>query len=482
MTSQDIMGGVHDAGKLWGGRFIHGPDPALERISRSPAQFFALAPEDIRGSVAHLGELERCGLVTAEERALLTSALQQIGADHEAGRIAPSPKDEDVHGYLERVLLDRVGPIGGKIRAGRSRNDQTSNDLRLWLRGRIDVIAEQLEQLIEVLIIRSEDAGDAIVPGFTHLQPAQPVLFGHQLLAHAQTLARDLVRLGAAREAVSLSPLGAAALAGSSFHADQLAMARELGYRDVVANSIDAVGSRDHVIDFLYAAASIGTNLSRLSDELILWGSQQFGWIRFDDAFSTGSSIMPQKKNPDIPELARGKASRLHADLLGMLGVMKSVPFSYNRDFSEDEFFPFDASEVLDQVLPAITGFVRTMGLVPQRMLEQAAQGFTLATELADWLAEQGLPFSEAHDITGRAVVFCEERGIGIEGLSGVDLAGIDPRITADVLDRLTLESAVARRSGINGTAPSRQDGQRERLRREVAAHMTVFGAKAALS
>lgn len=479
MTRHDTVGGSHDAGKLWGGRFLQGPDPSLERISRSPDKFFDLAPEDIRGSIAHLGELERCGLVTADERALLVSALQQISDDHVTGRVSPAPQDEDVHGYLERVLIDRVGSIGGKVRAGRSRNDQTSNDLRLWLRDRIDVIAAQLRDLVEVIIARSEDAGDAIVPGFTHLQPAQPVLFSHQLLAHAQTLARDLVRFRAARQTVSLSPLGAAALAGSSFSADQLAMAHELGYPDVVANSIDAVGSRDHVIDFLYAAASVGTNLSRLSDELILWGSQQFGWIRYDDAFATGSSIMPQKKNPDIPELTRGKASRLHADLLGMLGVMKSVPFSYNRDFSEDEFFPFDAAEVLDQVLPAITGFVRTMQFVPSRMLEHAAQGFTLATELADWLAEQGIPFNEAHDITGSAVVYCEARGIGLEDLEADDLAEIDPRISPDVLERLNLQSAVSRRSGINGTAPSRQDEQRARLRTEVTGYMGAFETKA---
>ncbi|RGE20366.1 argininosuccinate lyase [Leucobacter sp. wl10] len=471
-------GGVHDDGKLWGGRFTDGPDPALERISRSPRRYFDLAPEDIQGSIAHLGELERCGVVTAEERAELAAALRRIGEDHVSGAIAPTDADEDVHGYLERALIERVGSVGGKIRAGRSRNDQTSNDLRLWLRRRIDEIAARLGQLVETLIERSEDAGDAIVPGFTHLQPAQPVLFGHQLLAHAQTLARDLRRLAAAREAVSLSPLGAAALAGSSFHGDQVAMARELGYRDVIANSIDAVGSRDHVIDFLYAGASIGTNLSRLSDELILWGSQQFGWIRLHDAWSTGSSIMPQKKNPDIPELTRGKASRLQANLTGMLGVMKSVPFSYNRDFSEDKHYAFDTSDLLDEVLPAITGFVRTMSFVPERMAEQAAQGFTLATELADWVAEQGIPFSEAHDITGRAVVVCEQRGIGIEDLSASDLASIDSRITADVLERLTLESAVSRRSGGNGTAPSRQGAQRERLRREIAEYQAAFAPK----
>lgn len=471
------IGGIHDDGKLWGGRFTDGPAPALERISRSPRRYFVLASEDVSGSIAHLGELERCGIVTADERSLLTAALRDISKDHAAGRIAPSDADEDVHGYLERMLIERVGAVGGKIRAGRSRNDQTSNDLRLWLRTRVDAIATQLKQLIDSIIERSIDAGDAIVPGFTHLQPAQPVLFSHQLLAHAQTLTRDLRRLAAARESVSLSPLGAAALAGSSFHGDQVAMAHELGYRDVVANSIDAVGSRDHVADFLYAGASIGTNLSRLADELILWGTQQFGWIRLHDAWSTGSSIMPQKKNPDIPELTRGKASRLQANLMGVLGMMKSVPFSYNRDFSDDKHYAFDSSDILDEVLPAITGFIQSMEIVPSRMAEHAVQGFTLATELADWLAEQGIPFSEAHDITGRAVVVCEQRGIGMEDLDASDLAEIDPRITSDVIERLTLQSAVERRGGANGTAPSRQEAQRSRLRAEVQESMAAFAS-----
>lgn len=481
MTS-DISGGMHDHGKLWGGRFTGGPDPALEQISRSPRRYFELVPEDLHGSIAHLGELVRCGIMTSDERELLAATLRQIGEDHAAGLIAPNDGDEDVHGYLERHLIERVGPVGGKIRAGRSRNDQTANDLRLWLRDRTKTIAHQLEELVAALMSRSIDAGDAVVPGFTHLQPAQPILFGHQLLAHAQALSRDLGRLGAARRSVRLSPLGAAALAGSTFHSDQEAMARELGYDDVVANSIDAVSSRDHVLDFLYAGASIGTNLSRLADELIIWGSQQFGWIRLHDSFSTGSSIMPQKKNPDIPELTRGKASRLQANLSGMFGTMKSVPFSYNRDFSDDKHYAFDTSDVLAEVLPAITGFVRTMVFVPDRMAEQATDGFTLATELADWLAEQGIPFSEAHDITGRAVVLCEQRGIGFEDLQAEDLRSIDARISAEALERLTLESALARRAGNNGTAPARQDEQRARLRREIAEYMTEFSTEKAAS
>ena len=474
----DSAAGAHDNGKLWGGRFVGGPDPALERISRSPRRYFDLVPEDIAGSMAHLGELARCGVVTEDERALLTRTLEEIGREHAAGSITPTDADEDVHGYLERHLIAKVGPVGGKIRAGRSRNDQTSNDLRLWLRRRTDEIAGQLVTLIETLIERSEDAGDAVVPGFTHLQPAQPVLFSHQLLAHAQGLTRDLRRFAAAREAVALSPLGAAALAGSTFHRDQRAMAREMGYRDVVGNSIDAVGSRDHVIDFLYAGASLGTSLSRLCDELVLWGSRQFGWIRLSDAFATGSSIMPQKKNPDIPELTRGKASRLQANLMGMFGVMKSVPFAYNRDFFEDKHFAFDTSDVLDEVLPAVTGFVHTMELAPDRMAEQAVQGFTLATELADWLAEQGIPFSEAHDITGRAVVVCERRGVGLEDLDLEDLVAVDGRITAEALDRLTLSSAVGRRSGPNGTAPQRQIDQRDRLRAELSSTAEAFTEK----
>lgn len=460
------------SGTLWGGRFEAAADPALVHISRSPASHFRLVAEDVAGSIAHLGELERRGIVTAAEREQLATALREIRDDHLAGTITPSDSDEDIHGYLERVLIERTGAVGGKIRAGRSRNDQTANDLKLWLRGEIGEIAPLLAELIETIVVRSEDAGEIVVPGFTHLQAAQPLLLSHQLLAHGQTLARDLKRFAIASDAVMLSSLGSAALAGSSFHGDQLAEAKELGFRDVVANSIDAVGSRDHVADFLYAGASLGTNLSRLADELILWGSQQFGWIRFHDSFATGSSIMPQKKNPDIPELVRGKASRLQANLAGMLALMKSVPFSYNRDFSEDKHYAFDTADVLRLVLPAMTGFVRTIQFVPERMEADAKRGFTLATELADWLAEQGVPFGEAHEITGKAVVYCEHHAKGLEDLSLAELTAIDDRITDEAVARLTIQSALERRAGISGTAISRQAPQRERLRRETAEYL----------
>jgi argininosuccinate lyase len=466
---------AHQDGKLWGGRFAQAAAPALDRISRSPRQYFVLAPEDIAGSVAHLGELQRCQVISASEYELLTGALREIEEEFLSGTLSPSAADEDIHGFLERCLIERVGPVGGKIRAGRSRNDQTSNDLRLWLRKVIPGLAEDLLSLVRTLVKRSVDAGDIVVPGFTHLQPAQPILFSHQLLAHAQILTRDLTRLRQAWDMVQLSPLGAAALAGTTFHSDQQRMAEEMGYSGVVGNSIDAVSSRDHVTDFLYACASIGTNLSRLSDELILWASQQFGWVKLDDSYATGSSIMPQKKNPDIPELTRGKASRLQANLVGLLGMVKSVPFSYNRDFSDDKHFAFDSAEVLSEVLPAIDGFVETMTFVPDRMREQARLGFTLATELADWLSEQGIPFSEAHDITGQVVVYCESQGIGIDELPLAELQKIDERISADAVDRLTLESAIERRSGPNGTAYASQNSQRDRLESEIRTRINGF-------
>ncbi|MCP3425570.1 argininosuccinate lyase [Rothia sp. AR01] len=463
-TDEKNGGGAHAEGKLWGGRFTGSSAPALERLSRSPERYFTLVPEDVTGSLAHAGELERAGLITAEERERIAAAFEQLAADHRSGAISPQPQDEDVHGYLERELIQRLGPLGGKIRAGRSRNDQTANDLRLHLRRVIPEIAAGVEDLAEALLERSRDVEGFVAPGFTHLQNAQPILFSQQLLAHAFPLTRDLARLENARLACMSSPLGAAAMAGSTLAGDQRAMAADMGYADVVQNSIDAVSSRDHVVDFLYAGAMLGTDLSRLCEEVCLWSSQQFGWARLDDAWSTGSSIMPQKKNPDIAELARGKTGRLIANLSGMLATLKSLPFAYNRDLSEDKHYVLDTAETLRTVLPALTGLIRTVGFDAEAMRRQAVQGFTLATEIADWLAEQGLPFSEAHDVAGRSVVHCETRGIGLEDLTAEDLAVIDERLTPEVLERISLESAVSRRTGVNGTSPERIRDQQAAL------------------
>lgn len=473
-TSLDNTGS-HAAGKLWGGRFASKADPALEDLSRSPSDYFRMVPYDAVGSKAHAGELVRKGLLTSDERRVIESALDELVADHRSGKVVPSPGDEDVHGYLERLLVERLGPLGGKLRAGRSRNDQTANELRLFLRDVSQSLASQAGKLVEVLVARAVESKDVIAPGFTHLQPAQPIVFGHQLMAHAFALTRDVTRLQHAWDSSSRSPLGAAALAGSSLSVDPLAAAREQGFTGITENSIDGVSSRDHVVEFLFAAAMLATDISRLCEEFCLWSTTQFGWIRLDDSFSTGSSIMPQKKNPDIAELARGKASRLNANLSGMLGVLKGLPFAYNRDLSEDKRFAFDSADTLALVLPAVAGMVRTFSVNADAMRQQATVGFTLATELADWLAEQGVPFSEAHDVTGRVVTYCEANDITLEDLTLSSVREIDARITSDALARLTVESALARRNGPGGTSPSNIAVQSEQVRAQLSETLSLF-------
>ena len=453
------------SGKLWGGRFASEANTALENLSRSPEEFFRrMVPFDVIGSKAHAGELVRAGVLTADERATIEATLDDIVEDHTSGTIEPAPTDEDVHGYLERHLTDRLGALGGKLRAGRSRNDQTANELRIYLRSESRIIGELLTELIEALSQRAAESAEVAAPGFTHLQPAQPIIFGHQLLAHAFALLRDLKRFEAAYESSAFSPLGAAALAGSPMNRDTLAAALEQGFDGIRENSIDGVSSRDHVVDFLFAGAMLGADLSRLSEELILWSTVQFGWIGLDDAFSTGSSIMPQKKNPDIPELTRGKSARLISNLNGMLTALKGIPFAYNRDLAEDKHFAFDSADTIKLVLPAMSGLIRTMKIREQRMGEQATQGFTLATELADWLAEQGIPFSEAHHVTGRVVQLCEEHGIELDELTLETAQQVDPRITAEALARFDVFSALRRRTSPGGTAPSNIEPQRRQI------------------
>ena len=307
--------GDHEAGKLWGGRFAAASSSALEDLSRSPRDYFRMVRYDVIGSKAHAGELVRAGILSEEERDTITATLDDLVARHESGAIGPQPFDEDVHGYLERLLIAELGPLGGKLRAGRSRNDQTANELRLYLRETAAQLAGQVADLVETLIERGEETSGVAAPGFTHLQPAQPITFGHQLLAHAAALSRDITRFRHAWQSSANSPLGAAALAGNPLSRDPLAAAHEQGFAGLTANSIDGVSSRDHVVDFLFAAAMTATDISRLAEEMCLWSTIQFGWVGLDDAWSTGSSIMPQKKNPDIAELARGKGARLTANL-----------------------------------------------------------------------------------------------------------------------------------------------------------------------
>jgi argininosuccinate lyase len=455
--------------RLWGARFRTPPSAALMRLSRAPQNYFRLVPEDLRSSIAHASELVRAGILTQDEGDRISDALTAIGNDYAAGTVAPSHADEDVHTFLERVLVERLGAVGGKLRAGRSRNDQAANDLKLHLRGVAKQIAGDILSLQDALIAQASEHQNTLAPGFTHLQPAQPVTFAHQLLAHAQGFSRDIERLQDWHRRSSRSPLGAAALSGSAIALHPELSARELGYDAPCENSIDAVGSRDHVAEFLFVCAMIGVNLSRLAEEVFLWSSRQFRWVVLDDGYATGSSIMPQKKNADIAELTRGRAARLISGLNGMLVALKGLPFAYNRDLSEDKWAAFEAIDTLGLVLPAMAGMIETMQVDAARLKAQSTEGFTLATEVADWLARNGVPFSEAHEITGALVRYCEEKGLELSDLTPADLDAVDQRLGEDMLGHLTPEAAVAARAGYGGTAPARVAEQIGRLKENVS-------------
>ncbi|PSC05579.1 argininosuccinate lyase [Alsobacter soli] len=454
---------------LWGGRFRHPPAPELMRLSRADASFFRLTLYDVDACQTHARELERAGLLQPDERAAICEALAGIAKDHADGKVSPIATDEDVHTFIERLLVERLGALGGKLRAGRSRNDQAANDLKLYLRDGARRLAEEILGLQEALLAQAGRHVETVAPGFTHLQPAQPVSFAHQLLAHAQTLWRDVERLRDWDRRAATSPLGAAALAGSAIALRADLSAAELGYDAPCENSIDAVGSRDHVAEFVFVAAMANVHLSRLAEELFLWSSRQFGWIELHDSYATGSSIMPQKKNADIAELARGRAARLIGDLATTLTMLKGLPFAYNRDLSEDKRAAFDALDSMLVILPPMAGMVATMTVRVDRLLAQSTDGFTLATEVADWLSRRGVPFAEAHEITGALVQACEARGIGLQDLTAADLAAVDPRLEASLMRALTPQAAIAARSGPGGTAPERVREQMARLEARMA-------------
>ncbi|WP_413737423.1 argininosuccinate lyase [Sodalis sp. RH21] len=472
----------HPVDRLWGARFNSGPAAALSALSRSPDAYFALAAYDLAGCRAHAYELRRAGLLDERETALMVEAIAGLADDYRQGLAQPSADDEDVHTFIERMLTERLGELGGKLRAGRSRNDQTANDLRLYLRDNARKIVSALLELQTALVAQAQRHIDSVAPGFTHLQQAQPIVFGHQLMAHAQSFARDVERIQDWDKRCALSPLGAAAMAGSAIAMHPEMAARDLGYDGACENSIDAVASRDHVAEFLFAGGMLGVNLSRLCEEVCLWASRQFRWVALDDGYATGSSIMPQKKNPDIAELTRGKSGRLIGNVTAMLATMKSLPLSYNRDLIEDKRNAMDTVEQLLLVLPAMAGMIETMTVDRARLREQAPRGFTLATEVADWLSRRGVPFKEAHEITGRLVQLCERQQLALEQLSDAQLAQVDARLTAQVRDCLTLEAAINARSAYGGTAPARVAEQIDRLRAKLAAQARWVGGYAGLS
>ncbi len=460
------------AGRLWGGRFAGGPAPELAALSRSTQFDFRLAPYDIAGSRAHARALARAGLLTADELADMLAGLDALLADVQSGAFGPAPEDEDVHGALERGLIERLGPeLGGRLRAGRSRNDQVATLFKSYLRDRATSLREHLLDLVAALAAQAERHLGVPMPGRTHMQHAQPVLLSHHLLAHAWPLVRDVQRFRDwdARVAED-SPYGSGALAGSSLGLDPEQVAADLGYDGSSANSIDGTAARDFVAEFSFIAAMTGVDLSRLAEDVVVWATAEFGFVTLDDGYSTGSSIMPQKKNPDIAELTRGKAGRLIGDLTGLLATLKAQPLAYNRDLQEDKEPVFDAVDTLELVLPAVTGMIASLTFHEERLAQLAPQGFSLATDVAEWLVRQRVPFREAHEIAGACVRRCEELGLGLDGLSAEELAGISPHLTPDVQTVLTVAGSIASRDGRGGTAPERVREQLAELRATAAA------------
>jgi len=463
---------------LWGSRFAGGPAEAMAALSKSTHFDWRLARYDLAGSSAHARALHRAGLLSAAELAGLLAGIEALDADVAAGRVQAAEQDEDVHSALERVLVERLGPeLGGRLRAGRSRNDQIATLLRMYLRDHARLIAQAVLDLVQALADQAGAHPDAAMPGRTHLQHAQPVLLAHHLLAHGWPLLRDVERLIDWDKRAAVSPYGSGALAGSSLGLDPEAVAADLGFDSSVPNSIDGTASRDLAAEFAFVTAMIGVDLSRLSEEIILWATKEFSFVTLDDAWSTGSSIMPQKKNPDVAELARGKAGRLIGDLTGLLATLKGLPLAYNRDLQEDKEPVFDAVDTLEVLLPAVTGMVSTLVFHTERMAALAPQGFALATDIAEWLVRDGVPFRDAHEIAGGCVRRCEQRavaeGLPVElwDLTDEDLAGVSPRLTPKVREVLDTTGSLTSRDGRGGTAPRRVAEQLTELTSVLTQH-----------
>lgn len=457
-------------GALWGGRFASGPADALAALSKSTQFDFRLARYDIAGSRAHARVLHRTGLLDDSELAGMLSALDRLEEDVLSGAFGPAESDEDVHGALERGLLERAGQeLGGKLRAGRSRNDQIATMGRMFLRDHARVIAVQVTGVIDALIAQAQAHPEAPMPGRTHLQHAQPVLLSHHLLAHAWAFTRDLQRLMDWDARAAVSPYGSGALAGSSLGLDPQRVAEELGFAEAAWNSIDGTAARDVYAEFAWVSAMIGVDLSRISEEVIFWATKEVSFVTLDDAFSTGSSIMPQKKNPDVAELARGKSGRLIGDLTGLLGTLKGLPLAYNRDLQEDKEPLFDAVDTLELLLPAVSGMIGTLEFHTERMAELAPRGFALATDIAEWLVRQGVPFRVAHELAGEAVRVAEARDVELWDLTDAELGGISEHLTPAVREVLTTFGSLNSRGSRGGTAPSAVAEQLEELKRQLA-------------
>ncbi len=468
---------------LWGGRFAGGPADALAALSRSTHFDWRLALHDIAGSRAHARVLHAAGLLDDEMLAAMLNALERLRADVESGAFLPAEGDEDVHTALERGLIERAGTdVGGRLRAGRSRNDQIATLLRMYLREHARVVAGLVLDVVDALVAQSKRHLGVAMPGRTHLQHAQPVLLSHHLLAHAWALLRDVERLRDWDARAAVSPYGSGALAGSSLGLDPEAVAADLGFDRSVENSIDGTASRDVVAELSFVAAMTAVDVSRLAEEVVLWATKEFSFVTLDDAYSTGSSIMPQKKNPDVAELARGKAGRLVGDLAGLLTTLKSLPLAYNRDLQEDKEPVFDAVDTLEVLLPAFAGMVATMVFDTERLESLAPQGFSLATDVAEWLVREGVPFRVAHEVAGACVRACERRGIELWDLTDDELAAVSPHLTPAVREVLSVEGSLASRSARGGTAPARVAEQLDRVVATAADHRAWSGVRPAVS
>jgi argininosuccinate lyase len=465
---------------LWGARFSGGPADAVFALSRSAHFDWRLAPYDIRSSLAHLSVLESSKLVTKDDAAAIRGALKELASEVAKGSFVAVASDEDVHSALERGLTEKLGAVGGALRAGRSRNDQVTTDLRLFAIDHMLEVASLITHLNSAILKKASEYVNNSAPGFTHIQHAQPVSFGHELAKHAHAFARDLDRINDWFKRTSVSSLGAGALAGSSLPLDPARTAKELGFDSSFANSIDAVSDRDYVAEALFICATVGLHLSRIGEEWTLWASTEFAWAKVADEYSTGSSIMPQKKNPDMAELARGKSGRLIGNLVSVMTMLKGLPFAYNRDLQEDKEPLFDSIDTLLLVLPAITGMVATTDFDREKMAAAAPTGFSLATEIADYLVRKNVPFASAHEAAGKCVALCEKSLRQLHELSDEEFRAVHPSLDGQVRAVLTVAGALSARTTAGGTAPALVIEQIKLATQENQSQSKKIAAKAA--
>ncbi|HEX2925493.1 MAG TPA: argininosuccinate lyase [Ruminiclostridium sp.] len=439
--------------KLWGGRFAKGTDKLVDDFNSSIRFDSRMYKHDILGSIAHANMLGKCGIISAEESSLIQSTLKDILNDIEAGKIDFEIDAEDIHMNVEKILISRIGDTGKKLHTGRSRNDQVALDIRMYLKDEITAIKEMIKGLLSILVKISESNLDTIMPGYTHLQRAQPITLAHHMMAYFEMFKRDYQRLCDCYSRMNVLPLGSGALAGTTYPLDRYMVARELGFNDVTQNSLDGVSDRDFAIELASCLSIMMMHLSRFSEEIILWSSHEFGFVELDDAYSTGSSIMPQKKNPDVAELARGKTGRVYGSLMTLLTVMKSLPLAYNKDMQEDKEAIFDAVDTVKMCLPVFSNMIDTMKVRKANMYKAAQGGFTNATDIADYLVKKGIPFRSAHEIIGKMVLYCIENNKAIDDMTMEEFKGFSEKIQEDVYNEISLEKCVSGRKLVGGPA-----------------------------